>query len=161
MEKKFIGNIVGVDGGTKKQRSDVYEMSFWFIDNYLARHRSLDIDIWLRPAKDIDDCHGFVERGDNGRQHYEIELNKELKGDDFTTLVFHELTHVLQYAKGLLKDLNKKGTKVWWRGFQYENFDYYKQPWERQAYRKQETINKAWKEYVKTRKKKILTIDVK
>ena len=113
MEKKFIGNIVGVDGGTKKQRSDVYEMSFWFIDNYLARHRSLDIDIWLRPAK------------------------------------------------GLLKDLNKKGTKVWWRGFQYENFDYYKQPWERQAYRKQETINKAWKQYVKTRKKKILTIDVK
>ena len=158
---KWTGNIVGVDGGTLQQRKDVYEMCFWFIDKYLSRHRTLDIDIWLKRAKDIEDCHGLTERGDEGRQHFEIELNKELKGDDFSTLVFHELVHVQQYAKGWLKDLNKKGSKVWWRGFQYENYDYYKQPWERQAYRKQETVNKAWKKYLKTRKRRILTIDVK
>ena len=158
---KWTGNIVGVDGGTLQQRKDVYEMCFWFIDKYLSRHRTLDIDIWLKRAKDIEDCHGWTERGDEGRQHFEIELNKELKGDDFSTLVFHELVHVQQYAKGWLKDLNKKGSKVWGRGFQYENYDYYKQPWERQAYRKQETVNKAWKKYLKTRKRRILTIDVK
>ena len=107
---KWTGNIVGVDGGTLQQRKDVYEMCFWFIDKYLSRHRTLDIDIWLKRAKDIEDCHGWTERGDEGRQHFEIELNKELKGDDFSTLVFHELVHVQQYAKGWLKDLYKKGS---------------------------------------------------
>ena len=161
MAKKFVGNIVGVSGGNKKQRSDVFEMVFWYLDRYMRRFRSLDIDIELVSEKNLDDddAHGWADK--MGRRKFEIELNKNLKGDDFTTLVFHELCHVEQWAKGLLTDLNKKGSIVKWRGFIYENYSYTKQPWERQAYRKQEVALKYWKKYKKSKEKKILTIDIK
>ena len=58
-------------------------------------------------------------------ESFEIELNKNLKGDDFTTLVFHELCHVEQWAKFLLADFNKK-IIVRWKGHIYENYSYTK-----------------------------------
>ena len=126
----------------------------------MPRFRSLDIDIELVSEKtlDFEDSHGWADK--MGRRKFEIELNKNLKGDDFTTLVFHELCHVEQWAKGKLADLNKKGNIVRWKGHIYENYSYTKQPWERQAYRKQEVALKYWKKYKKSKEKKILTIDV-
>ena len=161
MAKKFVGNIVSVSGGNKKQRKDVFEMAFWYIDRYMRRFRSLEIDIELVADKSMDlpDCHGWAEK--RGRRVFEIELNKNLKGDDFTTIVFHELCHVEQWAKGKLADLNKKGNIVRWKGHIYENYSYTKQPWERQAYRKQEVALKYWKKYKKSKENKILTIDIK
>ena len=161
MSKKFVGNIVSVSGGNKKQRTDVFEMAFWYIDRYMRRFRSLEIDIELVADKSMDlpDCHGWAEK--RGRRVFEIEINKNLKDDDFTTIVFHELCHVEQWAKGKLADLNKKGNVVRWKGHIYENYAYTKQPWERQAYRKQEVALKYWKKYKKSKENKILTIDIK
>ena len=161
MTKKFVGNIVSVSGGNKKQRTDVFEMAFWYIDRYMRRFRSLEIDIELVADKSMDlpDCHGWAEK--RGRRVFEIEINKNLKDDDFTTIVFHELCHVEQWAKGKLADLNKKGNVVRWKGHIYENYAYTKQPWERQAYRKQEVALKYWKKYKKSKENKILTIDIK
>ena len=161
MTKKFVGNIVSVSGGNKKQRTDVFEMAFWYIDRYMRRFRSLEIDIELVADKSMDlpDCHGWAEK--RGRRVFEIEINKNLKDDDFTTIVFHELCHVEQWAKGKLADLNKKGNIVRWKGHIYENYAYTKQPWERQAYRKQEVALKYWKKYKKNKENKILTIDIK
>jgi len=161
MTKKFVGNIVSVSGGNKKQRTDVFEMAFWYIDRYMRRFRSLEIDIELVADKSMDlpDCHGWAEK--RGRRVFEIEINKNLKDDDFTTIVFHELCHVEQWAKGKLADLNKKGNIVRWKGHIYENYAYTKQPWERQAYRKQEVALKYWKKYKKSKENKILTIDIK
>jgi len=161
MSKKFVGNIVSVSGGNKKQRTDVFEMAFWYIDRYMRRFRSLEIDIELVADKSMDlpDCHGWAEK--RGRRVFEIEINKNLKDDDFTTIVFHELCHVEQWAKGKLADLNKKGNIVRWKGHIYENYAYTKQPWERQAYRKQEVALKYWKKYKKSKENKILTIDIK
>lgn len=161
MTKKFVGNIVSVSGGNKKIRDDVFEMAFWYIDKYMKRFSSLEIDINLVSDKTVaeDDAHGWADK--MSRRHFEIELNKELKGDDFTTLVFHEMCHVEQWAKGLLSDLNKKGNVVRWKGHIYENYPYTKQPWERQAYRKQEVALRHWKKYKKNNDNKILTIDVK
>ena len=91
----------------------------------------------------------------------EIKIISKINNEIITNIDLENHIKYLLITNSNLKDLNKKGSKVWWRGFQYENYDYYKQPWERQAYRKQETVNKAWKKYLKTRKRRILTIDVK
>ena len=52
MGKKFVGNVVGVSGG-KKTKNDVFEMTFWYIDRYILRFSSLDIDIELVSEKTV------------------------------------------------------------------------------------------------------------
>lgn len=50
----------------------------------------------------------------------------------------HELTHVAQFAKGTLK-VTRNGKK--WNGkFYHRNYPYLQQPWEVQAFSKQEII---------------------
>jgi hypothetical protein len=50
----------------------------------------------------------------------------------------HELTHVAQFAKGILK-VTPKGKK--WKGkFYATNYPYLEQPWEIQAFAKQEIV---------------------
>jgi hypothetical protein len=50
----------------------------------------------------------------------------------------HELTHVAQFAKGTLK-VTRNGKK--WNGkFYHRNYPYLQQPWEVQAFAKQEII---------------------
>ena len=134
-------------------------MVFWYLDRYMRRFRSLDIDIELVSEKNLDDddAHGWADK--IFRRKFEIELNKNLKGDDFTTVIFHELCHVEQWAKGKLSYTTKNNI-VRWKGHIYENYSYTKQSWERQAYRKQEVALKYWKKYKKSKEKKILTIDV-
>jgi hypothetical protein len=57
---------------------------------------------------------------------------------DMGITLAHELTHVAQFAKGILK-LTPKGKK--WRGkFYSQNVAYLQQPWELQAFARQEII---------------------
>ena len=60
-----------------------------------------------------------------------------------------EMVHVMQYAKGMLKDKNSAGSEVYWRGYDYSNYEYSRQPWERQAYRMQESLLIKYKEWSK------------
>ena len=53
MTKKFVGNVVSVSGGNKKLRDDVFEMAFWYIDKYMKRFSSLEIDINLVSDKTV------------------------------------------------------------------------------------------------------------
>jgi hypothetical protein len=139
------GNIVLIEGGNKKLRKIVEDISWWFLEKEMPNHKTVDLDIILKSAKALDDSHGFCDNGEHGRNSFIIELNKELKGDDFTTLIFHELVHAKQYCTGKLKDYDKKGKKVCWNGYDYSNYQYSRQPWEMQAYRSQEVLNKQWK----------------
>ena len=75
-----------------------------------------------------------------------------LKDDDFITTILHEMVHVMQYATGKMKDLNNQGSTVYWRGYNYSNYEYRRQPWERQAYRMQEILLREWKKYVGSNK---------
>ena len=71
----------------------------------------------------------------------------ELKDNDFISTVAHEMVHVWQYAT---KQLTQKGCKEFWRGKDYTDEYYSKQPWERQAYRMEESILKEYKRDTKT-----------
>ena len=62
------------------------------------------------------------------------------------------MVHVMQYATGKMKDLNNEGSTVYWRGYNYTNYEYRRQPWERQAYRLQEILLREWKKYVGSNK---------
>ena len=134
-------NYVEVKGGTKKQRELAEEIAYFCIHKLMPRIRTLDVEINL---KKIPDAQGYAMCLD--AREFELEIEKTLKGDDFITCITHEMVHVWQYAVGTLKQYTNQ--RHFWKGKEYTGVPYSKQPWERQAYRMQETLMddyKAWK----------------
>jgi len=69
----------------------------------------------------------------------------------FAQTVCHEMVHVMQWVKGLLKDRvypRKLGYRILWKGKSYKGVPYSKQPWERQAHAME---NKLFKKFETTK----------
>ena len=102
----------------------------WFVDAYLPRHKVI-INI---------DHLGLIKQGvfgwmwasdcDYRPREFEIELHNRMSPENYTKTLLHELWHVYQHVKGLLKD---KHNKRLWKGIDHSETDYKNQPWEKQA----------------------------
>jgi len=74
----------------------------------------------------------------SGIHHYLVVLRYTKKYDILGSTLAHELVHVAQFAKGICKP-TPKGKK--WKGkFYHNDHPYLDQPWEVQAFAKQEII---------------------
>ena len=107
------------------------------IQRQMPRMKTLDIHVIL---KKIDAAYGYCMSESN--REFEIEVDKRLGKNQFISTVIHEMVHVWQYAT---KQLTQKGCKEFWRGKDYTDEYYSKQPWERQAYRMEKSILKEYK----------------
>ena len=87
---------VTAEGGTKNQREFATELTCWYINKELPRYKNLSVEIDLVKL----DTHGYIDKVDN--RQFQIEINKKLKGDDFITCIFHELTHMEQFLRNRL-----------------------------------------------------------
>jgi hypothetical protein len=102
----------------------------WFVDAYLPRHKVI-INI---------DHLGLIKQGvfgwmwasdcDYRPREFEIEIHNRMTPENYTKTLLHELWHVYQHVKGLLKD---KHNKRLWKGIDHSETDYKNQPWEKQA----------------------------
>jgi len=102
----------------------------WFVDEYLPRYKVV-INI---------DHLGLVKQGvfgwmwasdcDYRPREFEIEIHNRMTPENYTKTLLHELWHVHQHVKGLLKD---KHNKRLWKGIDHSETDYADQPWEKQA----------------------------
>ena len=118
----------------------------WFVNAYLPRYKVV-INV---------DHLGLVRQGvfgwmwasdcDYRPREFEIELHNRMTPENYTKTLLHELWHVHQHVKGLLKD---KHNKRLWKGIDHSETDYADQPWERQA--------NTMEEYLFTRYSKYLT----
>ena len=118
-----------IDGGTKKQRQLIEDVTSWFVNKELPRYKNLNIEIDLEK---IDDAEGYCLEVD--KREFHIQIDKRLKGDEFVTCLFHELTHVEQYLR------NKFGIKD-----VKDNTNYLYEEYEIDAYIKQEKLLKECK----------------
>ena len=80
---------------------------------------------------------------DNNRS-FEIEIQKGLSFDEIVKTLCHEMVHVKQYARNEMTDSYWKGQMRWRNRFIDKNTRYSKLPWEREAYRKQNTLAKSY-----------------
>ena len=135
-----IGHFVLVNGGTKKQRNLIEDITWWFCDKYFSRFKYFNIEFDLTKIK--GDVQGWCMEVGKNCSH--IEIDKRLKGDDFITCVLHELVHVKQQFKGHLKEMS--GFEKMWKGEVHIGIDYYNLPWEIEAYEQQEILLKEYKE---------------
>ena len=161
-----MDKFVIVNGGTKKQRQLVHNITGWFCNKFFNRFKSYNIEFDL--CKIEGNVQGWCLEIDRNASH--IEIDKRLKGDDFITCVLHELVHVKQQCKKELVELNGKAKR--WKDeihIGLTNFsdmdkieaekirmmalskdifvsDYMDLPWEKEAYAMQETLLIEWKE---------------
>jgi len=137
-------NFVLVTGSTKKNRKLVEGITNWCIKELMPRMRTLDIEIELRETLQSEGVYGWCESADS--RIFRIDLHKKFDEyenlEDVIKTVMHEMVHVWQWATGLCKDY-ADGRRMW-KGKDYTDTPYSKQPWERQAYRMQETLYKKW-----------------
>ena len=119
---------VTAEGGTKNQREFATELTCWYINKELPRYKNLSVEIDLVKL----DTHGYIDKVDN--REFQIEINKKLKGDDFITCIFHELTHMEQFLRNRL-GINEDN----------DNIHYLDRAYEIDAYEKQEELLEEWK----------------
>ncbi len=136
-------NLITVEGSNKKRRLLAEEVVYFCIQKLMPRIRTLDVRVLL---KNIDDADGYCNS--ESKREFEIEIKKQLKDNLFISTVAHEMVHVWQYATG---QLSQRGCKEFWRGKDYTDTSYSRQPWERQAMRMEKRL---LKEFKRTRKLK-------
>ena len=134
------GHFILINGGTKKQRNLIHDISWWFCNKYFSKFKYFNIEIDLTKIK--GEVQGWCMEVDKNASH--IEIDKRLKDDDFITCVLHELIHVKQQFKGELKEMN--GIEKMWKGEVHICIDYMNLPWEKEAYHMQEVLLKEYKE---------------
>tara|TARA_B100000989_G_scaffold281026_1_gene244904 strand:+ start:429 stop:860 length:432 start_codon:yes stop_codon:yes gene_type:complete len=134
------GHFILINGGTKKQRNLINDISWWFCNKYFSKFKYFNIEIDLTKIK--GEVQGWCMEVDKNASH--IEIDKRLKDDDFITCVLHELVHVKQQFKGELKEMN--GIEKMWKGEVHICIDYMNLPWEKEAYHMQEVLLKEYKE---------------
>ena len=63
-----------IDGGTKKQRQLIEDVTSWFVNKELPRYKNLNIEIDLEK---IDDAEGYCLEVD--KREFHIQIDKRLK----------------------------------------------------------------------------------
>ena len=134
-------NLIGVTGGTKKQRQLAYEVAEFCIEKLMPRHRTLDITIELNRCADTGAL-GYCCVGDHNREYVIESDNRIYKNDieEFITTLCHEMVHVMQTAKGVMRELSRPRMRMMWKGIDHTDTPYSRQPWERQAFRMQKKL---------------------
>ena len=99
----------------------------WFVSKYLPRHK-LEIEVLHRGMK-RESAYGYCDVA--GRHHkprdFLIELDTHMDKETYTTVLLHELYHILQFVSGELK---LKSSKRYYKGECMEDLEYYEQPHE-------------------------------
>ena len=139
-----------IEGGTKRQRDIADKVISFCIQRLMPKARSLTVECTLtRSMKDL----GGSWLLDNHRS-FGIEVNTISKTKEFIISLIHEMVHAKQYYKKELTEaltMKSEGTminKVYWKGKDCTDIEYMKLPYEIEAYDKQETLYKEYRQWL-------------
>jgi len=119
----------------------------WFYETYLPRHH-ITVEVLHRGLKresvigwcSVEDC--------NWRpREFLIEIQSNLKEEEYLTTLFHECVHLMDFCKG---DLKIKSSRKYYKGIDVEDMDYEDQPHEFYAYKMEKIL---YDEYMRFRNK--------
>lgn len=136
-------NVITIRGGRKKQRVLVREVMDFCLRKLLPRTSTLDINIRLNHH--IEDAEGYCLC--ESPNTFELEIDPRIETDELIRTICHEMVHVRQYFKRELRDLygNKKAWKT--RVYNEDRTDYLDLPWEKEAFKLQESLYEEFNEY--------------
>ena len=137
---------VEVKGGQKHQREMIQKLAEWTLQELLPRHRKVEVTIRLKDLTK-EGVEGWCMEEDD--RYFLVDVEKKQSLRDIVTTVVHELIHVKQYVKREMVDFYDRkagGRKIRWKKTVYGyGTAYERQPWEKEAFRMQETLaNEIW-----------------
>ena len=101
------------------------------MDKYLPNHKvSINVDHKGLLRESVFGW-AWVVPPDHRPREFEIEIHNRMSPSQYTETLLHELWHVYQHVKGILKD---KYGKRYWKGIDHSETDYEDQPWEKEAH---------------------------
>ena len=103
----------------------------WFLHKYLPRHH-IAIEVLHRGLR-REQSYGYCSvSGDIYRpREFLIEIDPKLDLELYTKTIIHELIHLRQWVKGLLKE--RRG-KMYYKNINCDDLDYWEQPHEIEAH---------------------------
>jgi len=139
-----------VTGGYRKLRADADSLGS-FLGYYLMKPRlasTLSVEIILN--KHLERNTGLVGSVDydsegNRPKSFYIEVDSSQEYRDIMITLCHEFVHVMQYATGRLKELVRHPSFRFDGNYFNCNSDYYKHPWEIEAYNLENDLYNRWK----------------
>jgi hypothetical protein len=121
-----MNNII-VNGGKRSERDIVEHAVHWCVQKMMPKIKTLDIEVTILK---LDDAFGYCLCED--KRTFQLDIKKGLTLYDLISTVCHEMTHVKQYVRGELKEVNY-GAK--WKGKLFkDSMAYAKMPWEKEAF---------------------------
>jgi len=141
-----MSKFVGVVGGNKFQREVCQKVADYVVQKLLPRHRNLEVLITLKNL-DKEGVEGWCMEADE--RLFDVQVERKLSIKEMITCLCHELVHVKQYTKREMVDFYDRkagGRKIRWKKNVYGyGTAYERQPWEKEAFRMQETLaNEIW-----------------
>lgn len=125
-------NEVNVIGGKIDRKELAHKVIAWYLKKEMPRFRTLDIMVKLTNCYEKG-AYGYCMELDDNRT-FELEIDKNLRIYDFVSTLCHELTHLKQYARGEMKQLDDG--RIRWKKVIYSgNTSYDDSPWEKEAFR--------------------------
>lgn len=125
-------NYIEIFGGTKAKQELAYKVVAWYLKKMMPRMRTLEIEVRLTNCYK-NGAYGYCMMGDNNRG-FEVEIDKNLRLYDFVSTICHELTHLKQYARGEMKQLDC-GKVRWKKTIYSKDVSYDDSPWEKEAFK--------------------------
>lgn len=133
-----------IKGGSALQKELAKEAVSVAEEVFFRKYRALELIVTIRKFnKDDDGAVGwcYPEFYTKSPRHFCIEISKDLKIEQFIKTMFHELTHMRQYAKNELYDCYKRGAfRTIWKNEDFTNTEYTERPWEIEALHFEETL---------------------
>lgn len=126
-------NYIEVKGGKKDKKELAEKVISWYLKKVMPRYKTLDITVSLTNCMDTSLAYGYCMRTENDRT-FELEIDKNLRLFDFVSTICHEMTHLKQYARREMVQLDDGRTR-WKKKIYPEGYDYSKSPWEKEAFR--------------------------
>ena len=126
-------NQIHFHNGKREVRDLAEKVVCWYLKKTMPRIRTFDISIKFSNCMENNSAYGYCMQTDDNRT-FEIEIDRNLRMYDFVSTLCHELTHLKQYARGEMRQLDDGRTR-WKKKVYPEGFDYMKSPWEKEAFR--------------------------
>ena len=125
-------NYIEVKGGKKDRKELAEAVVCWYLKKVMPRYKTLDIQVKLSTCMDRGAYGYCIELDDN--RTFELEIDKNLRLFDFVSTICHEMTHLKQYARSEMKQLDDG--RIRWKKVVYPSgYDYDKSPWEKEAFK--------------------------
>ena len=126
-------NQIHFQNGKREVRDLAEKVVGWYLKKMMPRMRTLDISIKFSNCMEQNGAYGYCMQTDDNRT-FEIEIDRNLRLFDFVSTLCHEMTHLKQYARKEMVQLDDGRTR-WKKKVYPEGFDYDKSPWEKEAFR--------------------------